>query len=124
MSTEPKISDAELVVKANEIMQRAVGEVLALVALHVPTSDDPGEEVLVAGAVGPRNGFAYTEEEVAEIFRLTPRALADQRRRGMLKGSYSRVGRNVFYTPEHVKTILELFSCDPRSKAAKKGGRK
>ncbi len=123
MSTGAKISDPEFVVKVNEIMQRAVGEVLALVALHVPTSDDPGEEVEVTGVVGPRNGFAYTEEEAAEIFRLTPRALADQRRKGMLRGNYSRIGRNVFYTPAHVKAILELFSFVPRSKVVKRGGK-
>jgi hypothetical protein len=104
-------------------MQRATGEVLALVAaLHAPesnTHDVNGQE----DSPEPRNVFAYPEGEAATILRLSPRTLADQRRKGMLKGNYSRVGRNIFYMPEHLKAILELFSCVPRSRIGMKGGK-
>jgi DNA-binding transcriptional MerR regulator len=54
--------------------------------------------------------IAYTEAEAAEILGVATRTLANYRRGGKLKGNYAVFGRNVLYTPEHIRRILEAFT--------------
>lgn len=54
--------------------------------------------------------FAYTEAEAAQVLKLkSERALAEFRRRYLVIGEhYSKIGREVRYTPDHLRAILNL----------------
>lgn len=56
------------------------------------------------------NVIAYSESEAAEILGVKPRTLADYRREGRLKGNYAVFGRNILYTPDHLRRILQIFT--------------
>lgn len=56
------------------------------------------------------NKIVFFEAEAAQVLGVKPRTLAEYRREGRLKGNYAVFGRNILYTPDHLRRILEIFT--------------